>query len=226
MIYLYIDAPFQLNLTFLILKKYASFNTLCPFHFPSSWSAQRINLRDLNGGPFSNPMVKRRLLWWLIYHGEGMAMVFSHSDGIWMVHGNLVLSPSMYFAESTISSDGLLMVFPILILRTDGQSVTYRYEKLQNSASTSSRGRLLYIHLVVVVVVTFRHHQFYLHKTFHEGHKPDLFASSVQNQGLIRSPSAHNQCIISTSPISASLLHHQCIMSESKAHHQRTISDS
>ena len=85
--------------------------------------------------------------------------------------------------------------------------------KLQNSATHSSRGKLIYTHPVgqlSVVVVTFCHHKFYLQKNFNEGQKPDLCALYH-----------HTQCIVS-----ASSVNHHYIIRISLGHYQGNINTS
>ena len=71
--------------------------------------------------------------------------------------------------------DNLLRVH-IVIFEDLGQCVlTKKLPVFQNSAFQPSRGRLLYIHYSPCrSVVTIIYHQFYLHKTFNLGQKPNL----------------------------------------------------
>ena len=88
---------------------------------------------------------------------------------------------------------------------------------LQNSASPSSRGRLLYIHPVVVGCRRLSSRFVTINST---SIKPSMKVSNVTyvHHIILSAPSEHNQCIIS-----ASLVHNQCIIMVSSGPHQDII---
>ena len=97
----------------------------------------------------------------------------------------------------------------------------------KNSASPSSRGRLLYIHPVgrrlsrFVTINSTSIEPSMKVRNLTSVHHIILRASSVHHQCINIASSVHHKCIIS-----ASSVHHQHIISASLAHHQHTVSTS
>ena len=91
------------------------------------------------------------------------------------------------------------------------------FKELQNSASPSSRGRLLYIHPVVVGCRRLSSRFVTINST---SIKPSMRVRNLtyMHHIILSASSVHHQCIIS-----ASSVHHQCIMSASSVHHHGII---